>query len=124
YVDTYRHITLFVKNYSVELNIGGTKKVPNPTSYDIKSAIKSTKNRNKKKFVILGKGASGYTFLQAYLEDEGTWTVEYQDGHLDKHFSAIRTISEEETLRIFSAYSEAVDNWRDEIEWVPLDLPD
>jgi hypothetical protein len=69
-------------------------------------------------FVVLSKNDMNY--IQAApgdFEGEGL-VLEYQDGSLDRHFSASDTnISKEQILSVFLAYLKGEDSWKDKFIW-------
>jgi hypothetical protein len=69
-------------------------------------------------FVVLSKNDMNY--IQAApgdFEGEGL-VLEYQDGSLDRHFSASDTnISKELILSVFLAYLKGEDSWKDKFIW-------
>jgi hypothetical protein len=69
-------------------------------------------------FVVLSKNDMNY--IQAApgdFEGEGL-VLEYQDGSLDRHFSASDTnISKELILSVFLAYLKGEDSWKDKFVW-------
>lgn len=117
YNDLLRHITAFRSAYSETLDIRGRQTILNPTADDIRRTIKSISMTDADPFVILGKGASGLTYIQAILEADSEWTVEYQDGHLDQHFGALEILRTEEVIRLFTSYADAEESWREAADW-------
>jgi hypothetical protein len=107
----------FRSAYSETLNIRGKQTVRNPTAGDIRRAVKSISTTDANPFVVLGKGASGLTYIQAALEADSEWTVEYQDGHLDQHFRTLENLRTEEVVRLFISYAEAEESWREAADW-------
>ena len=69
-------------------------------------------------FVVLSKNDMNY--IQAApgdFEGEGL-VLEYQDGSLDRHYSASDTnISKELILSVFLAYLKGEDSWKDKFIW-------
>jgi hypothetical protein len=122
YLDLLRHIRDFQTAYAETLTIGvKDETIRNPRISDIRRAILSVGESDEDPFVILGKGASGYTYLQALRKANGRWIVEYQDGNLDKHYRAKRTLSTEEVVERFGRYKEASEDWGAGINWVPFE---
>lgn len=122
YNDLLRHVTAFRSNYSEALDIRGTRTISNPSAEDIKEAIRSIGKAIPDPYVILQKGASGYTYIQAILAGKSLWQVEYQDGHLDQHFAAANSIGTEDLIRMFVSYAHADDAWRSAVEWDLVEL--
>lgn len=122
YKDVLRHITAFRSAYSEMLDIRGEQSVNNPTSYDVRQAIKAIRKTSEDPYVILSKGASGFTYIQAVLRANSKWIVEYQDGHLDRHFQMTKDVKTEEVIRLFVAYLEAEASWRDTADWKLIEI--
>lgn len=122
YNDMLRHITRFRRDYIEQLDIQGDKTVRNPNATDIKTALRSVKHGIDNAYIILEKGASGTTYMQAILDSISGWTLEFQDGHLDKHFEAEEKLSTEAAIELFLAYLRAEDTWRSKVRWKPLAL--
>lgn len=116
YTDTYRHIMAFRDGYFEELELVGVRKIPNPSSYDIRQAINSIDLTDPDP-VILQKGKNGHTYIQAVAHSKSGWFVEYQEGDLDRHFKALTDVNTEEVIRLFISYSQADDWWRSAFEW-------
>jgi hypothetical protein len=125
YSDLLRHIQRFRAAYAEKLVLGTTEEpISNPTPSDIKRSIRSIKPADSKRtsYVILNKGASGYTYLQAIRETDGQWTLEYQDGHVDEHYQAAAMLDTEEVVARFLLYAEADESWRFEVDWVSIEI--
>jgi len=125
YSDLLRHIQTFTAAYAEELVLGTSEEpISNPTPIDIKRSIRSIKpsDSNRTSYVILSKGASGYTYLQAVRETEGQWGLEYQDGHIDEHYQAAVMLETEEVVARFLLYAEADESWKSEVDWVSIEI--
>ena len=57
------------------------------------------------------------------MEEDSLWIVEFQDGHLNKHFQASQTHSAERVIDLMVSYLHGEESWRDSIEWEPTELP-
>jgi hypothetical protein len=62
------------------------------------------------------------TYVQVAGGGDGRFTLEYQDGSLERHYRAVRDVSLDSALRVFMAYREGDDRWRALVEWELLDL--
>lgn len=125
YPDLLRHIQTFRAAYSEKLVLGTAEEpISNPTPSDIKRSIRSIKpsDSTRTSYVILDKGASSYTYLQAVREADGEWVLEYQDGHLDEHYQARAMLDTEEVVARFLLYAEADESWRSEVDWVSIEI--
>ena len=122
YRDFLHHVQTFNKGY-VEILIVGGKRVKSPAKIDIKNAVRNLKNKDEP-FVILGKGATELSYIQAYRTDEaGLWFLEYQDGHLDEHYRSLDFFASEAIIRIFQQYLDGNEEWRTAQKWERMDLP-
>ncbi|HSK78226.1 MAG TPA: hypothetical protein VLQ45_17365, partial [Thermoanaerobaculia bacterium] len=104
YPDLLRHIRNFRETYFESLVVGTLDSpLHNPSAVDIKKSIRSVKPSDAKRdsYVILGKGSSGYTYIQAVREVDGKWVLEYQDGHLDEHYQADALLETEDIVSAF-----------------------
>jgi hypothetical protein len=50
------------------------------------------------------------------------WTLEYQDGHLDKHFQASTKLSTEGAIGLFLDFGKGDERWRTSVNWDKLKL--
>jgi hypothetical protein len=103
------------------LEIEGKQKILDPSPEQINEAIRSI-TPSDDSFVILQKGADGLTYMQAFLDDDSSWTLEYQDGHLDKHFQASTKLSAEGAIGLFLDFGKGDERWRTSVNWDKLKL--
>lgn len=103
------------------LEIQGEGEILNPTPQQIKQAIDSMSASDDDPFLILETGADGMTYLQAMLEENSLWTVEFQDGSLQQHFQA-SDVSREKTTDMFLAFAGGDEAWRTSVEWRQIDI--
>jgi hypothetical protein len=118
YLDFLHHVRSFRQTYVETLTVEGDPAGTNPNPEDIVRAIRGIKP-GKNAFVILGKGANGLSYIQAWLEKDGRWMVEYQDGHTEKHYQAEHRVDTGTLVRVFQAYAQGEDAWRTENAWRP-----
>jgi hypothetical protein len=125
YSDLVRHIRSYRANYSQKLTVGTLESpTSNPSASAIRQHIRSVKASDEKRnsYVILEKGASGYTYLQAVRETEDEWILEYQDGHMDEHYQAEMSPDTEGIVARFLLYADADERWRADINWIQISL--
>jgi hypothetical protein len=125
YSDVLRHIKKFRAAYSENLVLGTSEEpIQNPTGTDIKRSIRSIKPSDSARtsYVILGKGASGYTYLQAVREEDGKWFLEYQDGHLDEHYQVEAMLETDEVIKRFLLYADTDEGWGSELNWIRIEV--
>jgi hypothetical protein len=104
----------------MRLDIRGKSDVRNPTPQDITTAIRSM-TQSDDPFLILEKDGDGFTYIQAILEDNSRWVVEYQDGGLARHFQA-SNVDTEDVVEMFLAYANNDERWRDAVTWARIEL--
>jgi hypothetical protein len=121
YLDFLHHARAFRQTYVETLQVGGGVEATNPSPEDIRRAIRGIKP-GKDAFVILRKGANGLSYIQAALKKDGKWIVEYQDGHIDKHYEAEHRVDTEVLVRAFQAYAQGENTWRTGNKWKPQEI--
>lgn len=71
-------------------------------------------------FLILSRDER--TFIQVAGGGGDPFTLEHQDGSLERHYRAVREVSLSVVIRVFLAYRDRGDRWRDLVEWELVDL--
>src|SRR5262249_3334595 len=104
----------------LHLDIKGEQEICNPTAQQIKAAIESI-TLDGERFIILDKEPSGMTYMQALLEDDSSWTLEFQDGSLEEHFQAA-SLSREKVTDMFLAFAGGNDIWRSSVKWEHIEM--
>ncbi len=102
------------------LEIGGKQPIFNPSPEQIETAIRSI-TLSDDPFLILQKGADSLTYIQAMLEDNSSWVVEYQEGDLKHHFQA-SNLSTEKVTAMFVAYAGGDEVWRSSAKWERIEV--
>ena len=72
--------------------------------------------------IILCKGANELSYIQAYHDGGGKWTLEYQDGHLDEHYKAENHVDGEYVSRSFQYYCEGDERWKTQTRWKRIEI--
>jgi hypothetical protein len=121
YRDYLRHIQEFRHSIVEILQIGSERTLTNPTLDDIETVI-TTLSPSDDSFLILGKGASGLNYIQAYLNGDGRWSLEYQDGHIEQHFGLADSVKTGSVVRAFLSYARCEEAWKNEFNWHKIDL--
>jgi len=103
------------------LDIHGERELLDPTPQEIKLAIDSMSLSDDDPFLILEKGADGMTYIQAMLEENSLWTVEFQDGDLQHHFQSSK-VSTEKVTDMFLAFADGDEAWRTSVNWEHIDI--
>ncbi len=107
----------------LELENGETVEDPDPDA--VAEAVRGLQFPGDK-FAILDNGEGG--FMQAYLLEDGDFTVEFQEGSLTRHYRAPFAASVEEVVDAFRSYVVGDNVWRTAFEWKKLwlreSLPD
>jgi len=99
----------------LHLDVKGEQEIFDPTPQQIKAAIESITLEGER-FIILDKEPSGMTHMQALLEDDSSWTLEFQDGSLEEHFQAAG-LSRERVTEMFLAFTGGNEIWRSSVKW-------
>jgi DNA-binding MarR family transcriptional regulator len=116
YGDFLRHVREFLAGYKEKLSTRGETERGNPSLGDIADAIRGLRV-GPDPFVILGKGASGLSYMQAALNEDKSWRLEYQQGHIDEHYKCQGDVTREQVLKAFIAYASGLDTWRTDYTW-------
>src|SRR5215469_17529105 len=98
------------------LDIRGEGEILDPTPQDIKLAIDSISPSEDSPFLILGRGPDGMTYMQAGLEENSLWTLEFQEGSTQRHFQ-VSNVSTEKVTDMFLAYARGDEAWRTSVKW-------
>jgi len=105
---------------AMTLEIQGKRQILDPSLHEIETAVKSM-TLTDDCFLILSRGEDGFTYIQAMLEDNSLWTVEYQDGSLEKHFQA-SNVDTKRVVTMFLAFAGGDETWRDAAQWTRTEL--
>jgi hypothetical protein len=120
--DFLHHVRLFKTAYEETLEIDGKKAVTNPKTGDIRRAVRTLETKGDG-YLVLGKGASGLSYIQAYYErDRRKWILEYQDGHLDEHYRANDLLDSDSVARSLENYIQGEERWRKETNWKRVEI--
>lgn len=120
--DLLRHITTFRRGYVEKLVIAGNAPILNPSAAELRRAVKSVKITDPDPFIVLDKGANGFTYIQAIMKTASFWIVEYQDGHLDQHFEATKKLRTDKVLQLFMPYLNGEMKWRETAKWKRIEI--
>lgn len=71
-------------------------------------------------FAILGP--DDYTYIQASGSLEEPYTLEYQEGSLDRHFVSETPVDEATMIRAFVNYFQQNPEWKSSFVWEIMDL--
>ena len=102
------------------LDIRGEHEILDPTPQQIKLAIDSLSPSDDSPFLILDKG-DGMTYMQAGLDENSLWTLEFQEGSLQQHFQ-VSNVSTEKVTDMFLAYAGGDEAWRTSVKWEHIDI--
>ena len=67
-------------------------------------------------------GPDEYTYMQASGSPGETYTLEYQEGSLDRHFVSETPVDEATMIRAFVNYFQQNPEWKSSIVWETMDL--
>ena len=101
----------------MELILESGKTIASATEQDILSLIEG------EDFAILGIDPDTYIQCAEQREPPYEYILEYQDGSLDQHFSAVNgPITLERVLATFLKYLRRDSSWRADFEWERVEL--
>jgi hypothetical protein len=90
--------------------------IEGPTSEDIRTLLSGLTYANR--FVIVERldVENDEHYMQAYLEDNGTYRLEYREGAADTHFQTSR-VSLGLVFQTFTKWLYRLPGWRDSFTW-------
>jgi hypothetical protein len=93
--------------------------VDDPTETDIMESIEG------EGFAILGDDPMTYIQCATHAEKPGEYILEYQDGSLKRHFTAVdEPITLDRVLSAFTRYLRKDASWKSDFQWELDDLTD
>jgi hypothetical protein len=101
---------------SMILNIAGELNIENPDTDVLKEKLLELFVRVNDAFVILIKSDEENDYMQAVIDGEETFLVEYREGAANKHYR-IERLGKEETYSLFQDYLHAGTAWRHYVAW-------
>ena len=105
-------------NYA--LDVYGDKNIQNPTEADIRQAVSSLADEDGA-FLILG--TSDMTYIQAVVDRQFGFDLEYQEDDTEHHYRARRNdFTVEEIIKAMTSYSTGADDWKKTVEWELIEL--
>jgi len=123
YLDLLRHMSRFRNDYVELLTVNGEHETKNPAPEEIRRAVRgAARQHTQGPFVILTKGANGLTYMQAKAVAADSWVVEYQEGHLDRHFRGEQHLSTDALVGAFLSYAAGEDAWRTCARWIRYEV--
>ncbi len=104
----------------LELGSGATIDEPKPGQ--LLAALAALPEGSDGSYAILT--AEDHYFVQALGSYSGGFTLEYQDGSLDKHFQCENTRLDFETVvKAFQSYARRDPHWKSNLDWKRIELP-
>ncbi|MXY20599.1 MAG: hypothetical protein F4Y49_04600 [Dehalococcoidia bacterium] len=64
---------------------------------------------------------NGLTYVQAVIDEDDVYILEYQDGSLDRHYFCTSEISVDDIVHTFVLYLDANPEWKTGLCWEKLD---
>ncbi|MFG2022938.1 hypothetical protein [Streptomyces sp. NPDC048825] len=106
----------------------GGRTVDNPTEEELHDLLADMNLRPR--FVILGRlglEPANQHYMQAYLNDDMSYQVEYREGSADKHYQAHvpkppDMIGPEPIAKLMVDWAHDRQGWREVLKWVPKPL--
>ena len=102
----------------MNLNVNDDRQIPNPTAADTEREIRSL---GADQYLILSQEEERY--IQAYLNEDGTWDLEYRDGSAEEHYAADGEIDIESVVMSFQSYL-VNDEYQESLLWLQMELPE
>lgn len=94
------------------------REIQQPSQAELDSAIRSLEANQ---FIILSKDSEQY--MQSYLNEDGTWDLEYRKGSADEHYAADGSIDADTVVSAFQSYASG-DDFESLVLWFRLELPE
>ncbi len=85
-----------------------------PNAAAIRNALAQV-NGDDNSFIVLEADAT--TYMQAVGNEAAGFTVEYQDGDINRHYQAQDLCSFEQTATLFEQYARGDDAWHTAVGW-------
>jgi hypothetical protein len=107
------------------MEVCGNEKINNPDYKSISTSLSKIINGLCKNnpFLIISQTRNENIYVQiAYLEEVNNFTVEYQDGSIDKHFQSARNFNAAEILNLLVEYSISSKRWDSNIQWQRIQI--
>jgi len=98
----------------MKLEIDDSVVCQNPGPDDISRVLSSLNGKNAT-FAALSR--SDFTYIQAMLESEHGFAIEYQEGKSNRRYICSQAISLEKTIRAFQCYAQKDNAWKTEVPW-------
>lgn len=104
----------------MQLEAGGTVQFDDPDPLLVEATLR-TLHQHEEPFAILSRDDTH--FLQTAMDLDRLFGLEYQDGSIDNHYSAVRHDLDLETIvRVFTLYAQGDERWQTELEWERMEL--
>jgi hypothetical protein len=83
----------------------------------------SSNSCGKYSYIVIALDSDEQTYVQtAYHQDENNFTLEYQDGSVDKHFQSVSNLNFNEILNALVGYSSTSNLWDQNIVWKRIQI--
>lgn len=103
----------------MELEVEGEEIENNPGPDEIVKALSSLDGKNRS-FAILSR--TEFTYIQVSGSVKDGFSMEYQDGSLDKHYYCPGDMSLEVTVKAFISYARGENEWQKTLKWEPMEM--
>lgn len=110
---------------SYSMDVCGNEILKNPDHKKISVALLklSSNSCGKDSFIVIALDSDEQTYAQtAYDKDENKFSLEYQDGSIDKHFQSVSNLNFTEILNVLVGYSSTSNLWDQNIEWKRIQI--
>jgi hypothetical protein len=100
----------------MRLNVAGEIQIENPDTDALKELLYGLHARVRDEFIILIASDDENDYMQALVDGENTFLVEYREEAAKKHYRVER-LGKEETFLLFQDYLRAGSLWRQCVAW-------
>lgn len=99
------------------LDIGGSSKIRNPSAEKIRNAVFSMANDS---FLILFRNDIG--FMQVAGDQQSGFDFEFQEGDVNQHYRAKRSLTADEVVEAMSIYITGSMDWKKIADWEWMEI--
>jgi hypothetical protein len=103
----------------VRIEFEAAPPVDDPTPRDVDVGLRALTFPDNS-FAILAVGSDVY--IQAAMDDDGTFVVEYQDGSADDHYRTPAAVAIDDVVEAFQSYLQQDGTWRSRFEWQKVEV--
>lgn len=106
------------KTLSCTLEVGGEKKIPNPSEADIRGAVMAMDTRKGGAFLVIT--VTELTYIQTSGDHRLGFELEFQERDVQHHYRTKRRLNTEEVVKVLAAYATGQGEWKQTADWTPI----